>query len=579
MKPPDVFKVCIHDRTYKTWDYTPIDDSYSISFASEIPSPLHRKWFHQDIIDSVFPFEHNIVHSPVQTASYISGILILEGNKTYGRTKNKKRLLYRCIPDDRHLPHFLVPYDMIIDFCKNHKNKYVLFRFQEWTDEHPHGILVETLGDVNQFEAFYEYQLYSKSLHSSVKEMTQSIKKMTQKKSMEEYFQQILKNPSYKIQDLTQSNNTPQIFTIDPTNATDYDDALSIQTCPDTGFICVTVYIANVVFWLEIFQLWDSFDNRIATIYLPDKRRPMLPTILTESLCSLKENTRRFALSIQFYIHPETNKIDNSKTKIQNVMISVHKNYVYDEAKMVHQDVNYIHLLEQTIRLGQNIKNSRELVSFWMIQTNSWMAQYLLQHKTGIFRVGKLIKKPQKNTEEEEEDEEEKNNYEKLDYETKKYLEYHAKAESKCYNSSLDFEHEELKKEVYVRITSVIRRYEDICNECELMRIQGIKMRNNEKLKEYYNEELMNRQYNYIKRIESESEMLHRTKEGKREVEGVIYSRTEKEGGKYEYKVYIKGEGIKEILIRDKKEINKKYKFQRYIKEEKGLRINMEIVK
>ena len=557
------------------------DFPYSENFecTKELPSPLEKKWFNQDIIEMS---SFQTIRSPTRSATYLAGILILEGNKTYGRTKNKKRLLYKCIPDDRHLPNFLVPYDLIIDFQKCHKNKYVLFRFQEWTEDHPHGLLVETLGDVNQFEAFYEYQLYSKSLHSSLKEMTENIKKMAKKKTMEEYFQQILDNPSYQIQDMTRQEHPPQVFTIDPVNTVDYDDGLSILTCPDTGFICVTVYIANVVFWLELFQLWDSFDNRIATIYLPDKRRPMLPTILTESLCSLKENTRRFAVAIQFWIDPITKKIDESMTKIQNVVISPYKNYVYDEAKLVHQDANYIKLLDATTHLGRNIKNSRDVVTFWMIQTNTWMAQLMIQHKTGIFRVGKYIQRDtEKNIttiiDDDDDDEfakEERDNYLKLDSETKRYIEYHVKAKSVCYNDSLNLEHEVLQKKAYVRITSVMRRYEDVCNEYELMKLMGVKEMRREK---NYNEEEIEDRYKRIKKIESESEMLCRTKRGENEVYGSVYSRKEMKDGRYEYKIYIKGEGSKEIRIREKREMYKEYRIKRYIEEEKGLKMCIEL--
>ena len=605
-----IMKVYIFDRTYSTWEYAHPEKKQSFTDflpsensegKKELPSPLEKKWFNQDIIEI---FSLQTIHSPTRTAKYLAGILILDGNKTYGRTKNKKRLLYRCIPDDRHLPHFLVPYDLIIDFNKCHKNKYVLFRFQEWTEEHPHGLLVETLGDVNQIEVFYEYQLYSKSLHSSLKEMTENIKKMTKKKTMEEYFQEILDNPSYQIKDLTCQERPPQVFTIDPTNTVDYDDGLSIHTCPDTGFICVTVYIANVVFWLELFQLWDSFDNRIATIYLPDKRRPMLPSILTESLCSLKENTRRFAVAIQFWIDPITKKINESMTKIQNVVISPYKNYVYDESKLVHQDANYIKLLDATIYLGRNIKNSRDVVTFWMIQTNTWMAQLMIQHKTGIFRVGKYIQRDafttfsaslrnstdlrssefssdtEKNITtimddgDDELTKEERDNYLKLDSETKRYIEYHVKAKSVCYNDSLNLEHEVLQKKAYVRITSVMRRYEDVCNEYELMKLMGVKEMRREK---NYNEEEIEERYKRIKKIESESEMLCRIKRGENEVYGSVYSRKEMKDGRYEYQIYIKGEGSKEIKMREKREMYKEYRIKRYIEEEKGLKMCIEL--
>ena len=61
------------------------------------------------------------------------GVLLLDGNKTYGRQKNgnkikQGKLLYKCIPDDMRLPAFLVPYEIKnMGFSKVFKNLYVLF--------------------------------------------------------------------------------------------------------------------------------------------------------------------------------------------------------------------------------------------------------------------------------------------------------------------------------------------------------------------------------------------------------------------------------------------------------------------
>ena len=595
-------KVLIHDHAYSKWSYTYTDSKQDLSDQEyDLPSPLVHRWFNQDVIDFTELTAPHMIHSPVRNASYLPGVLILEGNRTYGRTKNRKRLLYRCIPDDPHLPHFFVPYDIIMDFSKAHLNKYVLFKYQEWTDPHPHGMLVETLGDVNCLEAFYEYQLYSKSLHGSLKEMTQKIKDMTKKKTCEEYFEQIKENPNYQIHDLTDVHapNTPKIFTIDPLNTVDFDDGLSVQVCPKTNEICVTVYIANVVFWLDVFQLWNSFDNRIATIYLPDRRRPMLPSILSESLCSLKEHTKRFAIAIQFFVpDPMANSghwtVDDRKTTIRNVVISPYKNYVYEDPKMVYQDINYMQLLDTTVRLDSHIKNSRDIVTYWMVKTNTYMAQYMIQHKTGIFRVGKLLKRDFSQTNQcnsisdiEEEDDaatqEEYSNFDRLDGETQKYIEYHAKAQSICYKEHLNFEHEVLNKTAYLRITSVIRRYEDMCNECELMKLMGVKLHgmdgNGINIREYYNEDLFNERYRNIKRVESESEMMKRTYSGENRALGVLYSRRLLEDGRYEYKVYIRGEGIKDVRTRDRLDLYKEYDLRRYIKERGGgLHVKLEVV-
>lgn len=569
-----MIRLFIKDHQYSSWDYKIETDPDKIP-SKIFPSPIEKRLLNNDVLlyDDV-NCEYKMHYSPIRNSAHIPGVLILEGNKTYGRTKNRKRLLYKCIPDDKHLPHFLVPYDIIIDFSKIYKNKYILFKFQEWVDEHPLGMIVETIGDINNLEAFYEYQLYSKSLHSTLKDMTQKIKDMTKKKTMKDYFQEILNNPIYKIQDKTDR----YVFTIDSTNTIEYDDALSIhqEIIDDKSITIVTVYVAQVVFWLELFQLWNSFDNRISTIYLPDRRRPMLPTILTDSLCSLKENENRFTIAMEFYIDSTNYKVID--TKIYNCMIRISNNYVYDDNRMVYKDKQYIQLFETTSRLDSRIKNSCELVSYWMVKMNSYIAQVMIQHKTGIYRIGKV--KQKEIIEEDDETPEEKYNFEMLDPDTKKYIEYHAKAQSVLYRDDISLEHELMNKQVYLRITSAIRRYEDICNQRELMRIMGIQLRQGETINDFFNEEMCNEKYRSIRKVESESIMMKRIcTSNEKYVKGILYSRRLLNDGRYHYKVYINGQGIKDIKSRTKMELYKEYELFRYVKERGGgMSIKVEII-
>jgi len=102
-----------------------------IEIASKT-DPAKYKLFTKDIItieNNETEIKIHIIASPVRNCEYIAGILLLENNKTFGRTENKKRLLYKCIPDDKHLPAFLVPYDIKIGFNKVYQNKYVILQF------------------------------------------------------------------------------------------------------------------------------------------------------------------------------------------------------------------------------------------------------------------------------------------------------------------------------------------------------------------------------------------------------------------------------------------------------------------
>jgi hypothetical protein len=127
-----------------------------------------RKVFPNDVIEVSFSNKFIVLESSVRD-NVLAGVLVI--GKTYGRSG--RRLLYKCIPDNRELPAFLVPYDIPASFHKNVKNKYVVFRFENWDNDHPHGVLQHTIGDVDSIEAFYEYQ---ERMHSMWKFMRVYIK-------------------------------------------------------------------------------------------------------------------------------------------------------------------------------------------------------------------------------------------------------------------------------------------------------------------------------------------------------------------------------------------------------------------
>ena len=93
---------------------------------------------------------------------------------------------------------------------------------------------------------------------------------------------------------------------------------------------------------MDTLDLWESFSNRIATIYLPDRKRPMLPTILSDALCSLQEDRSRFAFTLDITIDATTYEITESK--FLNTAIKVRKNLRYDTVEQ-ETDVTYLKAL------------------------------------------------------------------------------------------------------------------------------------------------------------------------------------------------------------------------------------------
>ena len=330
--------------------------------------------------------------------------LVLDSNKTYGRKKNnnqvtnkccKTKLLYKCIPDDTRIPPFLVPYEIKeIGFSKVLSNLYVTIRFESWNDTHPIGVISQTIGPVNILDNFYEYQLYCKSLNASIQKFNKDTNKLLKEKALSHdvFIENIFKKHK-EIEDRTSSSNW-NIFTIDPATSVDYDDGFSVKKLNNNQSL-LSIYIANVTIWMDSLNLWSSFSRRISTIYLPDRKRPMLPTILSDCLCSLQQGVNRFAFTMDIIID---NEFNITSISYKNCMIRVFKNYSY-ESKELLQNHDYHTLLElckgltHKYKYLNSVRNSHEVVCYLMILMNYHCAQELLKSNNGIFRSTVIKKK------------------------------------------------------------------------------------------------------------------------------------------------------------------------------------------
>ena len=472
---PDFVQILINDRNYDTWTFRDPSTNLELPINDTLCkiSPVTHKLFSGDVFSITISngqksfdpdiFDLNIIQSTVRTTTCHAGVLQLETNKTYGRTLNKKRLLYKCIPDDKRLPAFIIPYDAKIGFSKVQPNKYVIFKYDQWDFTHPQGLLVENLGNVGSLDAFYEYQLYCKSLHVSITDITNRARMALKNTSANEYTQQILQNPYNKIQDRVLDY---YIFTIDPPNSMDFDDGFSLQLHPDnSAYRIVSVYIANIYVWLETLGLWNSFSQRVATIYLPDHRRPMLPTILSDALCSLQEGHDRFAFVMDVTVDMEQGIILYDKTVFSNAHIRVSNNYCYEARALLHNK-RYQEFANVTSKLDNTIANSHDVVAFWMIQMNTYCANVLAKRRIGIFRSvtfnGTAI--PLDNI---VENMDTRRVIQSWNNTTGQYL---------AFSENAVLDHELMEKKSYVHITSPIRRLVDLLNQMLFSRdILGVK--------------------------------------------------------------------------------------------------------
>lgn len=504
-------------RNYEDWYYTDIlQNRVEIDY-----NPIQYKLFNNDIImalpagagfladtsSNVAPKPKiKIIDSVISKNKNIPGILILKDNKTYGRLERKDKLdlsgsacknvnikgklLYKCIPDDKTLPPFLIPYEFKnSNFSKLYSNLYVTFSFSKWgeKDKHPIGVLTNVIGEVNNsnIDVYYGYQLLCKNLNVSIEQFNKVLfNNIRTKFDSSTIDLNKITNEFISTQYPGLENRTEQkewnIFTIDSINTTDYDDAFSIKQLSSSQHCetyMLSIYISNVALWMELFGLWDAFSSRVSSIYLPDKKITMLPTIMSSNLCSLIENAHRYAFTMDITISVNNYETSNEKDvmieniKFKNTVINVSNNYSYNQQDLSsnnsYNNLFYItKLLSEKYVCKYDITDSQNMVAYLMILMNYYSAKNLKKNNTGILLKNNIttmsnslhIDNP--------------NNLIKSWYLSKsEYFGVINKIDNTFNNVTT---HESLQLDAYTHITSPIRRIVDLINLIEMQQIHNL---------------------------------------------------------------------------------------------------------
>ncbi len=121
-------------------------------------------------------------------------------------------------------------------------------------------------------------------------------------------------------------------FTIDPKDAKDFDDALSIRPLKP-GLWEVGVHIADVTHYVKEGSCIDKeAEKRATSVYLVDRTIPMLPERLCNQLCSLRPNEEKLAYSAIFEMN---NKAEIKKSRIAKTVIKSDRRFTYEEAQAI----------------------------------------------------------------------------------------------------------------------------------------------------------------------------------------------------------------------------------------------------
>jgi exoribonuclease R len=345
------------------------------------------------------------------------------------------------------------------------------------------------------------------------------------------------------------------VFSIDPANTGDYDDAFSISQQNDKYL--VSIYISNVPIILNALNLWSSFSQRISSIYLPDKKRPMLPTILSEQLCSLQAGYDRVAFTLDLVVRAD-GVIESSR--LVNTKMRVVKNYAYESADLL-ASAHYATLLEccqlmaKTQKYTNHINDSHELVAYLMVLMNNYCAKELVGFNQGIFRT--VVNKKEENVVEKrghgviDDVPDSVDNFIHVWRNTcGQYVDIR-KCVGTCAGSSTgliaSLNHSALGLDAYIHISSPIRRLVDLLNMIKLQSLQKIFVFS-DYADDFYNHwlkqlEYINTSMRSIRKIQMDCNLLalcsKRAEVMEQIYDGYCFDKMTRKDGLFQYNVYL----------------------------------------
>lgn len=135
-------------------------------------------------------------------------------------------------------------------------------------------------------------------------------------------------------QDLAEREDFRDVFTctIDPKDAKDFDDALSIQKL-ENGLWQVGVHIADVSHYVTEGSVIDKeAEQRATSVYLVDRTIPMLPERLCNFICSLRPNEEKLTYSVIFDMDEDANV---RAYRIVHTVIKSNRRYAYEEVQQL----------------------------------------------------------------------------------------------------------------------------------------------------------------------------------------------------------------------------------------------------
>ena len=238
--------------------------------------------------------------------------------------------------------------DFIINEQKTIKeNQLVVVGFLNWNNQYPEAKIIKIIGEQglvdNEIHAILqEYNLPYEFSNDLIKE-AESLKKLQNKEETK------------KRKDLRDINT----ITIDPDDAKDFDDAISVEIKQNK--IEIGIHIADVSHFLKKDSILDKEAYKRGTsVYLVDRVVPMLPESLSNNLCSLRPKEDKYTFSALFTFNK---KFQIEEQWFGKAVINSNQRLSYNEAQYIIENNTVIipkevSLSRETHHIEKEIKDS-----------------------------------------------------------------------------------------------------------------------------------------------------------------------------------------------------------------------------
>lgn len=319
-----------------------------------------------------------------RTNKTIVGTLILNSRSSHGYDKRKVPY-FKFVPQNRdEYPEFLVATRKEY----NSVNVYCLLKVIEWKSDstYPYGVLENIIGKVGDFNSEVICMKYRNNIPLGNIKNTQKNKNKNRGFNIEDY--------SIDLTPMRIDFRDLNVFSVDPPMSMDIDDAIHIRNLND-GIVEIGIHIADVSSFIPLGSPLDEHaKERCETVYFPQfENVNMLPTELSEDLCSLLEGKERRTFSTIITFN------NNEVVNIEHVkgLVVVRHNYTYEEAQNEIQSKITNDLLK-LYEFGRTMTSDcdydiHKMIEFFMVLCNNIVACFLSKSrpKDCLLRIHKGI--------------------------------------------------------------------------------------------------------------------------------------------------------------------------------------------